>query len=224
MSTPAPTPGMANQYATDFDTAWYMSRSPAERALYYGRPGVPIPEGASQLTVAQYQALYEHLVANPPVMPNGQIRPLVHAIAGWGWGPYEANYDAVNQGVAWWPADEGNVTGSEVITQGEFAGTPPEGTPHTLVTLNVADLLEGGVIGPWPADPAPTPVVISDLVGILELPGQYASAPGVVVPSAAIPVGFETSDTRGKFKLIFECNMFGPTYLWELQPAASVAV
>lgn len=210
---------MANQYATDFDTAWYASRSPAERALYYGRPGVAIPEGSAILTIPQYQALYEHLCANPPVTPTGQVRPLVHAIAGWGWGPFEANSDAVNQGVAWWPADQGDVTGSQVITPGEYAGTPPSGTPFTQVTMNINDLLAGGSIGPWPVPPSPPPpVVISDLVGIQELPGEFSPAAGVQIgPNTPYVVGYKTEDTRGTFKVDVSFNMFGATYFWRLQ-------
>ena len=215
---PAPTPGtagLANDYMTAYDTAWYDTRSPEERALYYGRAGVVIPEGASQLTIAQYKALYEHLCANPPKTPDGKVRPLVHAIAGWGWGPYEANFDANLQGVNWWPPDEGDVVGTEVITKGEFSGPPPA-TPHTVVTLNIADLLAGGSIGPWPSPAAPAPVVVSDLVGREELPGEYATNVHIG-PNTPYPVGAETTDARGKFKVIVKWNMFGPTYLWTIE-------
>jgi hypothetical protein len=224
---PAPTPGVysaANAYQTAYNEAWYATRATQVQPLYYGRAGVTVPDGAAPLTQAQFIALVQHLVENIPVNPaNGKLCPLVEGIDVFGGDPYTYNLIASQSyGYTWFPAGHGYTQSTEVIQIGQFVAPPPTGTPFTPITTDIADLLAGGSIGPWPAPPAPAPVVISDVVGLQMNNNQYASAYGVKVgPGTPYPVGTKETDLRGTFILGAFNNMFGVTYLWVLQPVKS---
>jgi hypothetical protein len=216
MST-APTPGvfsLANQYQSAFDEAYYTSRPPSFQPLYYGRPGIIIPEGLSPLTQTQFAALIAELIAAPPVNPvTGQPCPIIEQIEYWGWDPYTVMTLSAMYGNTYFPPGQGPAESTEVITPGEYSGAIPPGcnpvvTDYTKLT-------------PWPTAAPPTPV-ISDLVGPQEGAGSpfYGVPAGITLPSLTQPIGSTATDSRGSFKLVLLPSPFpgfSPNVLWEKQ-------
>jgi hypothetical protein len=219
--TPAPIAGgggVVGSFQQDYNTAWYAWRPAAMQPLYYGRPGVPIPQGSAPLNQTQFQALIDHLVANVPVNPvTGALVPIVEIIDYEGADPWTMNYVASQSyGDTWWPAGQGSKQSTQVIQMGQYGGTPPAGTAFTPIIMDIS------LLTPWPSSTPPTsPVIINDLVGIQELPGEFGPVPGISLgPNTPYPVGYSTSDSRGNFKVAVAYNMFGATYFWQLQVAA----
>lgn len=178
--TPAPQPGQGGNptsYQGKFDAAYYGAQDPRKQPLYAGRPGSANPTGAN-LTQAETLALINQLIASGVTIDE--------QIDYWGWDPYTVMSMREVQGVLWVMPGLGNVAGlNEVVTPGEFSGTPPPGAIKT--STSIADY------PPFPV-PAPPPAGAVDPVGPQEI-GPYYGVVGTNPPATY-------TDTRGTFKLV----------------------
>jgi hypothetical protein len=211
-TAPVPTPGVAstaNAYQAAFDTAYYASRPPQFQPLYYGRPGVTVPQGQGPLTQTQFNALIASLVATPPTNPTtGQPFYIIEQIECWGMDPYTVELWNAAYGNTYFPPGAGNVTGSLVITPGQYSGPVPLGDNPVVTNL--------ALLTPWPST-TPTTAATPTTVGPA-VPGTNLFEILGPIP----PVG--TLDTSGKYTVVAipQAGMFAtgtPTYYW--QPVAN---
>lgn len=189
-TSPQPVPaggGVVGSYQQKFNSAYYASRPTQFQAIYYGRPGVVVPQGAQPLTQAQFETLVAQWIANPPVNPTtGKTVPLIEQIDYWQLDPYSIEFNAELYGYTYFPPGQGNVQSTQVITSGDYKGTPPPGT--NPVTTNPDDLV------PFPPF-APAPVVTTGpVVGDWQFGPYYA-----VVGGDTSPVGTQVTTPLGKF-------------------------
>jgi hypothetical protein len=153
--------------ATTLAQAYYASKPPLMQGLYINRPGGPT---GTDLTSDQITALINQCLAAGEVIDE--------QIDFWGWDPFSIMSDRLMQGILWVPAGLGNVTGTSVITPGEFAGPQPPGTIKSSVTLSDYP--------PYPVAPTPTPGVQPASVGAYIAGPYYQPTPGTLPPVGTI--------------------------------------
>jgi hypothetical protein len=212
-----PTPGTAsagNQYQTTFDMAYYASRPPEFQPFYWGRPGIPTPEGQTSMTSAQFIALVKQMLQSPPINPDTKLPCyMIEQIEVWGWDPLTAMLDAINNGDGHFPPAGGFAQGSDAPGVAANAGPLAPGAPGTNVSTALHAL--------WPVSAVVPPPTVSDQVGPLIF-GPYYEVLGTNPPAVE-------TDYRGTFKLgsIMSAFMMDdgvPMAAYILQPATAGAV